>query len=352
MGARSAVGADRPDRVTLMATPTTDTTAGRTRRADRLRPDAYEIATTRVLEHLAEGTVPWKRPWTATAGDGLPRNLATGRPYRGVNVLLLWMAGYGSPWWLTYKQARSLDGQVRKGERSTPIVVWKQTTRILNTPAKLAKARAEKRRITTDRQGRPVCTIVLSRVYRGFNAEQIDGLDGHPDLQPAEDEGWDPHEACESTVAGYRHPPVVTIGGERASYDPRRDRVRMPDRGRFESALDWYGTLFHELGHSTGHGTRLNRPDLVDGPDFGSTGYAREELTAEMTAAMLCTHCRIDTPDSLGQHAAYLDHWRRTIDADPKLVVLAAQRAQHACDHILGTAPSTADDAEGASAEH
>lgn len=331
-----------------MATDT-HTPTGRAGREDRPRLDAYEVATTRVLEHLAEGTVPWQRPWTATAGDGMPRNLATGRPYRGINVLLLWMAGYDSPWWMTYKQARSLDGQVRKGERSTPIVVWKQTTRILNTPAKLAKARAEKRRVTTDPQGRPVCTIVLSRVYRAFNAEQVDGLDDHPELQPTPDADWDPHRACERTVAGYVDPPTVSIGGERASYDPRRDRVRMPDRGRFASALDWYGTLFHELGHSTGHPARLNRPDLVDGHPFGSTGYAREELTAEMAAAMLCTHCRIDTPGSIGQHAAYVDHWRRTIAEDPKLVVIAAQRAQRACDHILATTP---DDGENAGAEH
>ncbi len=310
------------------------------------RHDAYETVTARVLEQLQAGTVPWRRPWTTT-GNGMPRNLATGRAYRGANVVLLWMTAFESPWWLTYKQAQALDGQVRKGEVSTPIVVWKRTVRHLNNPAKLARARKEGRQITTDQHGRPVCRVVFSRLYRAFNIEQIDGLEGHPALQPVPDPDWDPLAVCEQTVDGYPNSPSIQVGGQRASYQPASDLVRMPDHGRFTTATDWYATLFHELGHSTGAASRLNRPDLTDAPTFDSVGYAREELTAELAAAMLCAHCRIDSPPLIQQHAAYLDHWRRKVTDDPRLVVIAAQRAQRACDLILNRPTLTGDAVAG-----
>lgn len=308
------------------------------------RPDAYEVVTARVLEQLEAGTVPWRRPW-ATSGNGMPRNLATGCAYRGANIVLLWMTAFGSPWWLTYKQAKALGGQVRRGEHHTPIMVWKRTVRQLNTPAKLARARKEQRRITTDQRGRPVCIVVFSRLYRGFNVEQIDGLEGHPDLQPVPDTDWDPLAVCEQTVSGYPDGPAIQVGGQRAFYQPSSDQIRMPDHGRFTDATDWYVTLFHELGHSTGAASRLNRPDLTDAPAFGSVGYAREELTAELSAAMLCAHCRIDGPPLNDQQAAYVDHWRRQVTDDPRLVVIAAQRAQRACDLILNR-PAPTNDAD------
>jgi len=175
---------------------------------------------------------------------------------------------------------------------------------------------------------------VLARHYVVFNAEQIDGLN---DLTaPARDPRWRPEATAAAITAGYDHGPTIHEGGARAYYQPTSDRVQMPERGRFATASDWHATLFHELAHSTGHRDRLNRRELYSGR-FGSPDYAREELTAELAAAMLCLAADIDSPPLTEQHAAYIDHWRKSIGADPRLVTTAAQRAQHAADHILGT---------------
>lgn len=297
------------------------------------KPDAAAITTARVLDALDRGTAPWKRPWKSGSGD-IPRNLATKRPYRGINVMLLWTAGEISPWWLTYKQAHELGGQVRKGEHHTPIVVWKDLKKTLRTAKQLAEARRRGDQITIV-DGKPTVELRFSRVYRAFNVSQIDGLDGVPELDPPAEPTWDPIAACERTIASYPNGPRVRDGGPVASYNPADDLVRMPDRGRFATATDWYAILFHELGHSTGHESRLNRREVTNSPGPAASGYAREELTAEMCAAMLCTHCRIDTAPLLDRAAAYIDGWRRRISDDPKLVITAAQRAQKACDLIL-----------------
>ncbi len=302
---------------------------------ERDRVDAYKMATDAVLAAIDRGTVPWRMPWTQ-GPDAVPQNLASGRPYRGINVFLLAMAGYASPYWLTFKQAKTLGGMVRKGEKSTTAILWKQTKKRLKTPADVATAKANGDTIRKDEQGQYVL-LILARTFALFNVAQIDGLQNVPEVEPIEPSTWRPREAAEAISAGYQDGPTLDEGGSVASYNPTRDHVQMPDRGRFFEETAWHATLFHELAHSTGHATRLNRPDLVDPKaTYGSVKYAREELTAEMAAAMLCAVAGIATEPMTAQHAAYLEHWAERIGEDPKLVVIAAQRAQKACDRILG----------------
>lgn len=301
----------------------------------RDRVDAYKMAADAVLAAMDRGTIPWRMPWTQGPG-AIPRNLASGRPYRGINVFLLAMAGYASPFWLTFKQAKDQGGQVRKGEKSTPAILWKQTKKRLKTPADVAAAKANGDTIRKDEKGQYVL-LVLARTFALFNVAQVDGLQDVPEVEQIGDATWNPEAAAEAIAAGYEDGPSVGEGGDSASYNPARDHVQMPDRGRFQEATDWHATLFHELAHSTGHANRLNRPDLVDPTaTFGSKKYAREELTAEMSAAMLCTVAGIDAAPLTERHAAYVEHWAERIGEDPKLVVIAAQRAQKAADRILG----------------
>lgn len=301
------------------------------------RHDLAQIVTARILDQLDRGTVPWQRPWSTSGFDPFPRNLATGTAYRGINVTLLWSAGHGSPWWITYNQARKLGGQVRKGEHSAPIVVWKDTLKRLRTQTQLDQARAEGLQIVRHPKGGRAAKVVFGRIYHVFNAtDQVDGLTDHPVLQATREEpDWDPLPVCEDLVARYPNPPTIATGGISAFYDLDRDLVRMPDRRRFPEPTRWHAALFHELVHSTGAPARLHRPDLTEAAQRDGQAYAREELTAEIGAAFLCAHARIDTPHLHDQHAAYIDGWRRRVTDDPKLVLLAAQRAQKAVDHVL-----------------
>lgn len=281
------------------------------------RTDAYQLITDRILAMLAEGTIPWQRPW---AGDeGGPRNIA-GRSYRGVNVFLLACQGYESPYWLTFKQARALGGHVRKGEHGTPVILWKPVTRTAEDPK------------TGEEVRRPGMVL---RHYTVFNVTQCE--------LPAEavpptvrgGEAFEPIEECERIVGAFQGPPTLQVGGSRAFYRPSADSVTMPERAAFKSGPAYYATLFHELGHATGHPSRLNRKGLADLCPFGSTNYSREELVAEMAAAFLCGRAGIE-PATIEDSAAYIAGWLRKLGDDPRMVVIAAAQAQKAADWILG----------------
>lgn len=267
------------------------------------KQDVYQSVTDRILAELEKGVVPWRQPWVG----GYPINVRTGRPYRGVNVFLLGLAPYGDPRWGTYKAIKEAGGQVREREQGTRIILWKPVTK---------KRTAE---------GETDETYRLLRIYSVFNAEQADGL---PAFQTEYEN--EPIERAQQVVDGYQGPGVL-YGGDRAYYSPPKDLVRCPELGQFTSAEAFYGTLFHELVHSTGHEKRLAR---IEPALFGSDPYAREELVAEMGAAMLCGMAGIDNHD---ESASYVGGWLKRLENDRKFVVQAAQLAQRACDLILGT---------------
>ena len=272
-------------------------------------PTVYEIVTERILTELERGNVPWHKPWSGE--QSMPRNLTSGKLYRGCNVFLLGMQGYGSPYWLTYKQAQARGGSVRKGEKASPIVFWKWL---------------EKKDETGKLQRVP-----MLRYFSGFNVEQCDGLE-YPKPEPKPE--FDPIDAAEKLAANYRAGPKLQHGGGRAYYRPSTDTVQMPERSAFANGPEYYSTLFHELGHSTGHDSRLKRKGITDPIHFGSHSYSKEELVAEMTAAFLCGFSGID--QTVENSAAYLRSWIQALKGDAKLVVQAAAQAQKASDHIRG----------------
>jgi antirestriction protein ArdC len=280
----------------------------------------YSIVTERIIELLEKGTVPWHKPWNAELG--MPRSLSTGKLYRGVNVWLLGSSQYGSPWWGTYQQVHDRGGQVRRGERSTLVVFWKRTERTVTD-----EATGEE----TERSG------FLLRYYRGFNAEQCEGLEV-PEIPGCDSHEHEPIEAAQAIVDGYVNAdsaPHLVFGGDRACYAPSLDVLRMPERHTFETAEAFYSTLFHEMTHSTGHANRLARKDLLEFHSFGDASYSREELVAEMGASMLSGLAGIDQV-TLASSAAYVSHWITVLKGDTRLVVTAAAQAQRAADWIAG----------------
>ena len=283
----------------------------------------YQIVTESIIASLRAGIIPWEKPWHAPrfSGSPFPRNFRTGKPYRGVNVFLLWASPYSYPFWLTFQQAKELKGSVRKGEKGTQIVFYKQ----LRDPGKNANDEEKEQ-----------APFVLC-YYTVFNVEQCDGLTLPEIEEPTAKGEIEKDENCESIVTGWANGPALHLTSEiehRAYYRPSSDSVHMPARSRFVGAPHYYSTLFHELVHSTGHGSRLNR---TFGARFGDAPYSKEELVAEMGAAYLCAIGGIANEHTDRNTTAYIQSWISRFEEDNRLVIQAAANAQKAVDLIVGT---------------
>jgi antirestriction protein ArdC len=285
------------------------------------RDNLYRDITDKIIAELEQGIVPWVQPWTSGkqfSPLGLPVNGLTRRNYSGINILLLWSAlenrGFASPYWMTFKQCIAMGGSVRKGEKGTHVYFADKYV-----PQK-EKARAEK-------DGDEASSFAFLKRYTVFNAEQCEGLPKGLIAKPvpkAEQQIVPEAEALiVATGADFR------IGGDQAFYVPSEDFVRIPHQTAYPDQINWYRTAFHELGHWTGHKTRLDRNLTTK---FGTQDYAREELVAEMATAFVCA--------SLGvvptvRHADYIGNWLQVLKEDAKAIVRAASLASKASDFIL-----------------
>ncbi len=277
----------------------------------------YESVTTTILEALDRGVVPWRKPWDASAS--LPVNAVSNRAYRGVNVFLLSVIPYTDHRWLTFKQVQEKLGNVRPGERSTMVVFWKRWE-----PAK-----------EEDQEEATKPHAPLLRYFNVFNVEQCEGL-GLPELYIPERLADHQRIAlAEQLVGSMREPPTIREGGQTAWYRPSVDTVQIPPLKAFQSADAYYATLFHELGHATGHEKRLNRSGVTGDIQFGSGEYSKEELVAELTSAFCCATVSLDN-SLLADSASYIQGWLSVLKADQKAVVIAAAQAQRAADYIKG----------------
>jgi antirestriction protein ArdC len=273
----------------------------------------YQLVTDRIIARLNAGTIPWLH--FARAPLSRPKNLVTKKAYRGINVFLLSGTKFGSPWWLTYKQASGLGGNVIKGEKSEMVVFWKILSVEDKDPDKLKR-------------------IPMLRHYRVFNAEQCEGIEYSK--EPEQDHrDAEPVESAEAIVNAMPSPPKIVIDRvPRAYYSPAEDVVHVTERSACVSNAAYYDILFHELVHATGHKSRLNRMDGEPWHSRGSKYYATEELIAEMGAAMLCAEAGM-FQEILENSAAYIAGWLSKIGSDNQLVVHAAGKSQKAADWIL-----------------
>ena len=275
--------------------------------------DVYAIVTNLIIEKLEQGVIPWKQPWKDI---GPPRNLITQRPYRGMNFLLLSTLGYSENEFLTFKQIQDLGGRVKKGEKAHLVILWVWVDEDSN-----------KRMQEVTGRKRP-----LLRYYFVFNVSQCTGLPTKPEQLVSKPN--DPIEKCEGIVAGMPNRPKIVHDENEAYYHPLADYINMPNIQMFESSKAYYGTLFHELIHSTGHQDRLNRKELVGQTNFGSDLYSIEELTAEIGSCYLTSYAGIAIND-LKNSVAYLQGWLNRLKQDKKFIVYATAHAQRAVDYIL-----------------
>lgn len=277
---------------------------------------AYQLITDKIVEQLEQGTVPWRQTWTASGG---PQSI-TGHRYRGINVFLTLSRGFSSPYWLSLRMINERGGKIRQGQSPTYITFWK---------------RIKIRDKVTDEEK----IIPMLKWYKVWNLEQVDGINAPIRAEAPTPTPEEPHHAAEGIIAGYKDGPPIREIGDGAYYNPGTDTITLPPRGNFESLEKFYAAAFHEMGHSTGHESRLDRKQSTA---FGSHAYGREELIAEMTAAYLCAEAGIE--QTIQNSAAYLRSWIRTIREDVRAVVVAAGAAQRAADHILGRTYQNKDD--------
>ena len=283
--------------------------------------DVYQITTEKIINLLESGVVPWRRPWTST---GLPRNLVSKKPYRGVNFFLLSASKYVSPFWLTIRQANELGGHVRKGEESTVVVFWKVDDAKQGTGD----------RDNEETDGKTPRRFLL-RYYRVFNLEQCElpqtVLDKHPKTEAHE---YDPIETAERIIADMPNRPEIQYAGSKAFYSSLTDRITLPPRELFTSAEEFYATVLHEAVHSSGSEKRLAREGICEAAPFGSPVYSKEELVAEFGAAYLCAEAGISN-EVIHNQASYVAGWLKKLRDDRKLLIHAAAQAQRAADYIL-----------------
>jgi antirestriction protein ArdC len=285
-----------------------------------MNQDLYVATTARIVAALERGVAPWVRPWSQIT-DAIPVNAHTRRPYRGVNFTLLSLEAQARDFsvnrWLTYRHAQELGGQVRQGEQGTPIVFW-QLRRI----SAVAETYPER---DDDVSALPEKVYPLLRAYTVFNVAQIDGLGAQYTEVTAP--RWEPEAKAEELLlmSGAR----FRQGGARAFYQPATDEIHLPPRAAFAEGTGYYNVALHELTHWTGAQGRCSR-ELTG--RFGDASYAAEELVAEMGAAYLGAHCRIDGEL---RHANYLQSWLKVLRSDKRAIFTAAAQAQRAADYIL-----------------
>lgn len=283
--------------------------------------DIYQEVTDTVIKLLEEGTVIWQRSWH---DRGWPKNHLTQLHYRGWNLFFLNFhaerKGYPTAQYLTFKQANQLGGTIKKGEKGVKIIYWATI-----------KPKEDVNASTTDDEQKK--SKLVPKTYIVFNIAQTEGIEfsiAAPTIKSQHEQ----IAACEDVITGMPNPPKVRLNGDAAYYQPIKDTVVVPPLEKSVGAEQYYSTLFHELAHSTGHSTRLNRKELMEADGFGKVNYAKEELTAEMTAAYLCAVTEIGQP-TIENSAAYIENWLTVLKNDKTLIIRAASQAQKAADYVL-----------------
>lgn len=282
----------------------------------------YAIVTEKIIEQLNKGIIPWRQPWTDT---GAPCNLISKKPYRGINTILLSSLGYAQNYFLSYKQLEKIGGKAKKDEKPHIVVYWNFTEKKQDGEN---EAPGEKKAIL--------------RYYSVLNVSQCEGIPEN--LIPQQQARTvQPIPACENVLIHMPNCPKVKYKEQKAYYNLMQDFINMPKENTFESEESYYSTLFHELVHSTGHYSRLNRMCLAQMAEFGGEAYSLEELVAEIGTCYLQSFTGIT--GQFEQSMAYIQGWLTKLKNDSHFIVTASSMAQKAIDYILNV-PEYKDEAQ------
>jgi len=289
--------------------------------------DFYQKITDRVIEKLDQGQIMWHKTWNVSKDETIPYNLLTKKYYNGVNVFILLDAmiegEYSRNIWLTFNQAKQLGGHVKKGETSTEICradFYLRKATDTDLPSEIKDGKVKQ---------------FFLKTYKVFNVGQCEGLI-LPNYEEITNTDYDPVKEAEAIINSYRGKPKLNINGHsNPCYIHALDEVQMPMIKNFTDKEEYYCSMFHELGHSTGAKKRLNRPDLVAMVPKQSHAYSREELTAELSACLLLSMCGLDTPKTLDNSINYLAHWAKALRKDKNLFPRACKQATESVNWIL-----------------
>lgn len=283
------------------------------------RKDLYAEISNKIADMLEKGVAPWECEWQTTSAGTMPIRV-TGERYRGINVLLLWMAqmekGYAANQWMTFKQAKDLGAAVRKGEKSETVVY-------------VGKIMKEGEQIDPETGKPAMIGIPFLKSYSVFNVDQIDALPDQFAPEPIPGNDWDRDQSAEHFMASVGA--EIRHGGNQAYYHRGTDHVQMPPREAFAAPAAYYVTLAHELAHWTGAPKRLDRKE---GGTFGDKDYANEELIAELSACFTCAHLEI-AREPREENAAYLANWAKRLREDHRVIFRVASAAQAATDFLI-----------------
>ncbi|MBE5810361.1 MAG: DUF1738 domain-containing protein [Clostridiales bacterium] len=272
--------------------------------------DIYATVTERIIEQMEQGIIPWQKPWIS---NSKAVSHATGKPYSLLNQMLLGRPGE----YLTFKQCQEAGGHVKKGEKSSVVVFWKWIEQ-------------------EDEETGETKEIPFLRYYNVFHIDQCEGIQAQYTTESHFPDGASTVETAQEIIYDYLEREGVKLThseGDRAFYRPSTDEIILPLRKQFVSTAEYYGTVFHELTHSTGHPSRLNRLDKVAA--FGSDVYSKEELVAQIGAAALINHIGLETSTSFSNNAAYIQNWLSVLKGDKRFIVSAAGKAEKAVNLIL-----------------
>lgn len=275
--------------------------------------DVFELVTNKIVALLEQDIVPWRQSWTSA---GIPRNIVTKRPYSGINLLLLNALGFEHNLFMTFKQAKTLGASVLKGEKSTPVVF------------------TEFKEVEVEKDGeKKMEKKPFLRYYNVFNVHQLKDVPEQFKPSSVGTANTEIHE-CMSVIEGMPNKPKIEHKKQEAFYLPKVDIINLPRIKSFESSEEYYTVLFHELIHSTGHSSRLNREEVMNNPKFGTDKYSIEALTAELGACYLRSLCGLDI-NNMSQNASYIKGWLDVFKGDKRFLIKAASRGQQAVNYII-----------------
>lgn len=299
--------------------------------------NVYQMVTDRIVSLMQQGIIPWRKPWHFNAvADGQEQAISytTRRAY---SVLNQWLLGEPGEY-LTFNQIKERKGTIKKGEKARMVVFFKQTSY---------------KEINADGE-EEIKTYPLLRYYNVWHINQTEGIPSKipartDEPQPEKPKGPEAINEAENVILAYLiRETSLKFHNDKPSgsayYSPVRDEVVVPMLGQYDIAAEYYSTTFHELTHSTGKASRCNREAERTRSHFGSEDYSREELVAEMGAAMLCSNCGIDNNSAFRNSVAYIQNWMTALKNDPKMIVWAAGRAEKAARYILGEKVAVAAD--------
>ena len=274
----------------------------------------YEMVTNKIIEQLESGIIPWRKPWSGASNGAY--NVVSKKTYSLLNQMLLKYAGP----YATFKQWSDLGGKVKKGEKSETIVFWK------------VKIYEEEQEDGTKKEK----IVPVLKKYSVFHISQVTGVEVEEMLVP---KILEPCVEADKVINDYVVRSGITFKEcitDSAFYSAILDCVEVPAKEQYSEIEEYYSTSFHELVHSTGHGSRLNRISLTEGASFGSEVYSKEELVAEIGSAMLMNRLQIDTKSTFMNSSGYIQSWLRKLKNDSKFVVSASSQAEKAVHYIYG----------------